>query len=403
MWATVSELKPDAVFAERFEVVGTLGRGGTATVYLTRDRVRGEAVALKVLHPHLAHDPAMRRRLRREVRAASLVRSDAALVATELFEEGGTLALSMPMHAGTTLSERVRSGGPLAVDEIRVLAGRLSSALGAAHRVGVLHRDVSPNNVMLEQDASTAQLTDFGLARTVEGTATATSVMGTPGYAAPETFAGQRTDPRSDLYGMGATLFFAATGQSPFGSRPPAVVLAAQLAGEQESLARLRPDLPEDLARTIESLLAVDPSQRPPSAREVGEAAREGRQALVPQVPDTWNPASEPLVRTRRQPAVRADLPVGEEVLVLTRDRQGNAQLLADNVNLVLGLPPGSVQPTRPMSRKGRFQLIRPTDAAATAWSASRPGPGRSWSRWPRSPGWPSPWCGSPFPSSPCS
>ena len=148
---------------------------------------------------------------------------------------------------------------------------------------------------MLES-AADAQLSDFGLARTAEGTATATSVMGTPGYAAPESYRGLRSDPRSDLYGFGAVLFFAATGQSPFGVGNPAGILQAQLSGSHAAVRELRPDLPSDLAETIDRLLAVDPERRPPSAREVGEAVAAAEPALVPVVPDTWDPTQNPMV-----------------------------------------------------------------------------------------------------------
>lgn len=358
----MAEFQPGDLLADRFEVVGTLGRGGMATVYLAQDRAGDDRVALKVLHPHLARDPSMRRRLHREIAAARLVDHSAALVAQELHEVRDTLALSMPFHAGTTLTERVRSQGPLDEAQVRQLGVRVASALADAHRCGVLHRDVTPNNVML-QAADDAVLTDFGLAHTQDGTATATSVMGTPGYAAPEVYQGQRTDPRSDLYSLGAVLYFAATGRSPFGVGAPAAILHNQLTGEPESLEGLAPDL----IATIESLLDRNPDRRPPSAQEVARALQAGRSAIVPEVPDTWNPADEPLLpKPARSAAVvpaPAPLPAGSwEVEV--RGRKGcDARSLADNVGAVAELPPGSLEITRPMrTRRKKFILTRATD-----------------------------------------
>jgi serine/threonine-protein kinase len=366
----VAEFQPGETLADRFEVVGTLGRGGTATVYLARDRVSGDNAAVKVLHAHLAHDPSMRRRLRREVTAAALVQHDGALVASELHDLGSTLALSMPFHAGTTLTERVRARGPLSDHEVRQLGARIAGALADAHRRGVLHRDVTPNNIMLEA-ASDAVLTDFGLARTESGTATATSVMGTPGYAAPEVYSGQRTEPRSDLYSLGATLYFAATGRSPFGSGTPAAVLQAQLVGDPMPVRDLRPDLAPDLVETIDALLQKTAARRPPSAQEVALALAAGRPALVPEVPDTWRPDEEPLLGSVRQPAppmpVPVELPLGEWEVVVQGRSGSDPQELADNVARLHELPAGSIEITKPMrgrKKKKQFVLTRGTDHA---------------------------------------
>ena len=365
----LADYSPGTRLADRFEVIGLLGRGGMATVYLVEDHVRGARVALKVLHSHLAHDPAMRRRLRREVDAASLVRHDAALVAYDLHPIGDSLALSMPFHGGTTLAERVKAHGPLDEAEVRQLGIRLGGVLAEAHRRGVLHRDVTPNNVMLTS-ASDAVLTDFGLARTqASGTATATSVMGTPGYAAPEVYAGQRTDPRSDLYSLGAVLYFAATGRSPYGGGAPAAVLRAQLTDDPTSVRALRPELSDDIAATIDALLCRDADQRPPSAQEVRLAFETRRAAVVTEVPDTWDPETEPVVRS----ATRAPQPLPEPVEpphgdfeVVVEGRSGaEADELADNVAELLALPAGALEVTKPMrTRRKKFLLMRGTDKA---------------------------------------
>ncbi len=363
----MADLAPGDVLAERFEVIGALGRGGMATVYLAHDRVRDHKVAVKVLHDHLAHDPSMRRRLRREVHAASLVRHEAALVAYDLHANGDTLALSMPFHGGATLTEHVRIHGVLDEAEVRAVGVRIAGALCDAHRQGVLHRDVTPNNVMLDT-AADAVLTDFGLARTQEDhTATATSVMGTPGYAGPEIYQGQRTDPRSDLYSLGAVLYFAATGRSPFGTGAPAAILQAQMSGAPESLKVTRPDLSADLVATVDALLQRDPERRPPGADEVARALEARRAVVHPEVPDTWNAGDEPLLPTSQPLAlpVPAELPHGEWEVVLQGRKGCDAQGLADHVGRVFELPAGALEVTRPMrTRSKTFVLTRATDKA---------------------------------------
>lgn len=173
------------VLADRFEIMGVLGRGGMATVYLARDRVRGERVALEVLHDHLAQDPAMRERLRRELLIAARLHHPAALVPQELHDLGDAWALSLPFHPGETLEEQVAREGPLDPEAVRRLGVRLAEVLAEAHEVGVLHRDVTPRNVLVGPRGEPV-LTDFGLARLRDGGSTrGTGMLGTPGYAAP--------------------------------------------------------------------------------------------------------------------------------------------------------------------------------------------------------------------------
>ncbi|MCB9794973.1 MAG: protein kinase [Alphaproteobacteria bacterium] len=266
------------VLGERFELLGELGRGGAGTVYLAQDRLTERQVALKVLHSHHEDDAGARRQLAREVEAASRLRHEAVLVATDVHALDGQLCLSMPYHPGRSLSEAVALDGPLDEPALRELALRLSGALAEAHRAGVLHRDVTPSNVMLDADRRGAVLTDFGLARLEDKRATrSTGALGTAGYAAPEIWDGVRADPRSDLYGLGATLYLAATGVAPFAAPTPAGILKRQLAGEHTPLAELRPDLPEDLLRGIEALLKVDPDARPAGAQDVAEALAQRR------------------------------------------------------------------------------------------------------------------------------
>ncbi|MCO4744355.1 MAG: serine/threonine protein kinase [Proteobacteria bacterium] len=260
---------PGDVLGGRFEVRGVLGRGGMATVYLAHDRVRDQRIALKVLHPHLLGDPSSRRRLRREVQAAALVRHEAALVAFELHEFDGAAALSLPFYPGETLAEAVTAGRKLSQSELRSVGLRVAEVLALSHRVGVLHRDVTPNNVMIDASGHSV-LTDFGLAQVAGSASTkGTAALGTVGYAAPEVYAGERSDPRSDLYSLGAVLYFGATGKQPFGSDTAMGALQQQLSGEYRPLEQLRPDLEPDFVATVDSLLQGDANLRPQGAADV--------------------------------------------------------------------------------------------------------------------------------------
>ena len=313
----MTEFAPGTVLGDRFEVHGVIGRGGTATVVLATDRLRGESVALKVVHAHLAADPATRRRLQREVRTAAVLRASAALVPYDLHEFGGRLALSMPFHPGQSLTERVAGAGALPADEVRAVGIRVATALAEAHRVGLLHRDVTANNVLVGDRPEEAVLTDFGLARLQAGTRS-TGLLGTAGYAAPEVYAGERADPRSDLYGLGAVLYLAITGRPAFDPAQPAAALKQQLDGTVRPVLELRPDCPPDLAATIVRLLAPDPADRPQGAAEVIDALTARR-------------APEPVASraaVHAAPAARAvasaELPTGSYgVLVRERNEDG--------------------------------------------------------------------------------
>jgi serine/threonine protein kinase len=352
-------MEPGAILGDRFEIIGVLGRGGMATVYLANDRDRGERLALKVLHPHLADDPGMRQRLQREVAAAALIRHPGALVAHDLHRLDGQLVLSMPYHPGATLADRVAADGPLAAQRVRALGVTLAEVLAEAHRGGLLHRDVTPKNVMVGEDGD-VQLADFGLARLQGMEGTATAAMGTPGYAAPELFHGEEADPRADLYGLGCVLYLAATGHPPFAGSP-AEVLERQLSGRHRPVAALAPDLPADLAQTIESLLAPRPEGRPGAAAEVVRALDGGRplRRITVRSPSS-NPA--PTVGGGKHgPARSVDLESGPCTVVLrtlpNSDVSRDPARVVHALTEVAGLPPGGLVKS-PILEHKRFRLV---------------------------------------------
>jgi len=317
------EYSEGLVLAERFEIIGVLGRGGMATVYLARDRVRGERVALKVLHDHLAQDPAMRARLRREVVAAARLRHPGALVAHELHDLAGTWALSLPFHPGQTLAEEIAQQGPMGPDAVRRLGVRLAEVLAEAHGAGLLHRDLTPSNVMIGARGD-PMLTDFGLARLRDGGSTrGTGMLGTPGYAAPEVYDGVRADPRSDLYALGAVLYLAATGKTAFEADSAMRALHRQLNGDYTPLDDVRDDLPPDLVATIHALLCEDPARRPQGARDVAEALQlrhAAEAAPSPAAQPTQAQAQDQTGKVRipapRIDMMRVELPAGEWTVI---------------------------------------------------------------------------------------
>lgn len=278
---------PGTLLAGRFEVRGELGRGGTAVVYLARDTQLDTQVALKVLHGHLTDDRVMRDRLRREVRTCRKLTHPHILPVYDLLEAEGHLFAVMAYHSGKTLVEYLSEHGPMPIDDVIRLGSQVASALEVAHLQGVVHRDIKPHNLLLDERGQ-VMLTDFGFARMKElATLTATGHgMGTPGYAAPETMAGARWEPRSDLYGLGAVLYEALTGTPPFPLSNPMATLRAQSAGPPPSPVLRRPEIPPWLNTLVLSLLQPQPDGRPDGPGAVLEILRHRRM-------DTWRQQSE--------------------------------------------------------------------------------------------------------------
>jgi len=246
---------------DRFDILGELGTGGMATVYLAHDKQRDEKVALKVLHKHLARRDSTRRRLDRELEAAQRVAHPSVLHPLERVEHDGAPALVLPALSGRTLADHVADHGPLDPNALQGLLQDIGGALAAAHSAGVLHRDVTPQNVLWDDDVP--RLVDFGLARLAEqGTAT-TSALGTVGYAAPETYTSGARDPRADAYSLGAVLYFAATGAPPYAAPTAMGSLQLQLDGDHAPLAERRGDLPAAVCHTVDALLEPDLERRP--------------------------------------------------------------------------------------------------------------------------------------------
>ena len=211
----------DAPLAGRFELGRRIGAGGLAEVYAARDRLTGAEVAIKILHAHLADDRALAERFRRELAVTRALDHPGIVRVFDLHEHEGRPFFSMELLQGRSLAEVLARQGPLEPAEARRIAREICVALQAAHRAGVVHRDLKPQNVFVT-DSGAVKLLDFGLAR-VQGQARLTSqgaVPGTAGYIAPELLAGERADGRADLYALGATILEMLTGRAPASSDP---------------------------------------------------------------------------------------------------------------------------------------------------------------------------------------
>jgi serine/threonine protein kinase len=257
------ELRVHARLGE-YRLVQRLGEGGMGVVHLALDR-HGRAVAVKVLRPHVAQDPAARARLAREVETLGRIRSPRVAPVVDADVDGDTPYIVTRYVPGPPLDEHVEAHGPLAPAELHRVAAGLAEALDAIHGVDVVHRDVKPGNVLLVDGDPV--LIDFGIAHVVDDIRLTSTglVMGTPGYLAPEVVHGDDVSAATDWWGWAATTAFAATGTPPFGRGAMSTVLARVAAGE--------PDL-RAVDPRIEPLLYAALSPHPHERPHQGEVVR---------------------------------------------------------------------------------------------------------------------------------
>jgi eukaryotic-like serine/threonine-protein kinase len=242
----------------RYRTTGVLGEGATGVVYRATDGDR--EVAVKVLR---AADPAAQRRFAREARLARALDSRHLVPILEL----GDGYLAMPLYRGGSLAARLRAEGRLSVDETADLAAQLAKGLDALHARAILHRDVKPSNVLLDDDG-TAALADFGLARGADSTQVTRDgqLLGTPHYLAPELIEGEVATPSSDVYALGCLLYECATGAPPFGGRDAAEIGFAHLVEPPPDPRERRPELSAELAIALLAPLEKEAAARPTSA-----------------------------------------------------------------------------------------------------------------------------------------
>ncbi|MFC4057946.1 protein kinase [Planomonospora corallina] len=242
-----------------YRLVGVLGEGGQGTVYLGQDP-SGRRVAVKVLHTRMAAEAALRERFERE---AELARRVAVFCTAQVLEAGierGRPYLVSEYVPGPSLQQLVTTEGPRTGSGLERLAVATATALAAIHRVGIVHRDFKPANVIMGPEGPV--VIDFGIARILEASATNSALVGSPGYMAPEQLSDGPAGPASDVFAWAATMVYAATGHPAFTGQHPAAVMNAVMNGE--------PDLngvPRGLRSLLTSCLAKNPASRPTADR----------------------------------------------------------------------------------------------------------------------------------------
>jgi eukaryotic-like serine/threonine-protein kinase len=261
----------------RYDVERVIGAGGMGVVLKAHDGELNRPIALKILASHLAHVGAARERFAREGRAAAAVVHEHVVAIYNVETSGEVPFLVMQYVPGQSLQSRVDAEGPLAVEEILRIGMQAASGLAAAHAQGLVHRDVKPSNILLEETVERAVLTDFGLARAIDDASlTHTGVLaGTPHYMSPEQATGAAIDHRSDLFSLGAVLYFMATGHPPFRADGALAVLHRICREPHRPVWQTNREIPDELSDLIDRLLEKKPNRRPATAADVRDRLSE--------------------------------------------------------------------------------------------------------------------------------
>ena len=286
-----------------YEVKGVLGRGGNGVVLKAFDAGLNRFVAVKVIAAPLAGSGAARARFTREARAAAAVVHENVVAVHAVDQAGGLPYLVMEYVKGRSAQDKLDRLGPLPVLQVLRIAHQTAAGLAAAHAQGLVHRDVKPANILLENGVERVKLTDFGLARAVSDACLTQSgvIAGTPYYMAPEQARGDAVDHRSDLFSLGSTLYALLAGRPPVRADTPLAVLRRVTDEQARPLRESNPEVPAWLDRVVAKLMAKRPADRFQSAAEVAGVFERG---LAHAQNPTGVPAPEPA--GRRWPAAAA-------------------------------------------------------------------------------------------------
>ncbi|KJY40094.1 serine/threonine-protein kinase [Streptomyces sp. NRRL S-495] len=294
----------------RYELGERLGRGGMGTVWRARDRMLDREVAVKELTvSHLPEEEVeiLHARMKREAAAAARIKHPGVITVHDVLEQDGRPWIVMELVDGRSLADVISQDGTLPPRAAAEVGGQVLAALHRGHQLGVLHRDVKPANVLLEHGTGRAVLLDFGIA-TYEGSAELTrpgDLVGSPDYLAPERAQGERPGPASDLWGLGATLYAAVEGDSPFRRTSPLTTLAAVVGDPLPEPRRAGP-----LGPVLAALMAKDPDERPSAdeaARMLAEVQAGHTVGLKPVAPVRMPTQSVPVVDRAGQPEERSE------------------------------------------------------------------------------------------------
>jgi serine/threonine-protein kinase len=302
----------EIVLKDRYRILGELGRGGMATVYKVQDLALGRIVAIKVLHPQYAHDPDFLARFQAEARAAANLVHPNVVDVFDVGQDGDQHFIVMEYVQGRDLKSLIRTQAPLPIPRAVDLAIQVCAAVGYAHRSGLIHRDLKPQNVLVTPE-DRVKVTDFGIARAVAEAAPTEpgTVWGTAQYLAPEQALGKPASPASDVYALGVVLYEMLAGRLPFEGDTRQAIAMQHIQADPPPLRRLNPQVPTQLEAIVSRAMVKEPAHRYPNADELGQALRAYRRRsedLTTAIP-TVEPGARPVPAAVARPRTGMDWP----------------------------------------------------------------------------------------------
>src|SRR5262245_9999997 len=321
---------------DQYDVEHEIGRGGMSVVYRARDRRLNRLVAIKVLPPELAYDPAIRTRFKREAQTAAQLSHAHIVPIYDVGERDGIAHFVMALITGGNLADLLAREPRQPIEEARRLLREIADALAYAHLRGVIHRDIKPDNILIDAATGRAMVTDFGIARAIEAGTRLTvtgAAVGTPTYMSPEQAKGERDiDGRSDIYSLGVIGYQMLTGRVPFVAANPMALLLKHVGERPRAIAELRPDAPRSSGAAVERSLMKDAEDRWPTAAAF-------RDAVVSEAPSSWRAPQqhEPVRYVSPRPPSRDGSIVMEpaHLATLTSEQRDDLRLWNGRIHLL--------------------------------------------------------------------
>ncbi|AEV18677.1 MULTISPECIES: Stk1 family PASTA domain-containing Ser/Thr kinase [Geobacillus] len=306
---------------DRYKIISLIGGGGMANVYLARDMILERDVAVKVLRLDFANDDQFIKRFRREAQAATSLNHEHIVSIYDVGEEEGVYYIVMEYVRGATLKQYIQQHAPLPVERALGIMDQLTSAIAHAHENGIIHRDIKPQNILLDEHGN-VKVTDFGIAVAMSGTTITqtNSVLGSVHYLSPEQARGGIATEKSDIYSLGIVMFELVTGRLPFSGESAVSIVLKHLQAETPSPKAWNPDIPQSVENIILKATAKDPFYRYQSAREMNEDIRtalDPRRRNEPKftIPDDDEEATKaiPMIKHAESAALEQETLVYEE------------------------------------------------------------------------------------------
>ena len=309
------------ILNKRYRLLSPLGAGGMAVVYKAQDLALGRLVAVKILREPHTNDPEFLARFQQEARAAANLAHPNIVTVHDFGRDGGRNYIVMEYIEGKDLKTLIKEGAPFKVDRALDIAIQICAGIGYAHRSGLVHCDVKPQNILVTPDGR-VKVTDFGIAKalaSLQPGETTDIVWGSPQYYSPEQAAGEMPTPASDVYSLGVVMYEMLAGRLPFVASTQPALAMMHLRDEPPRLTLFNPALPETLERIVHKVMAKEPSARYRTADQLGRiliSYRERGDDLTGAQPATGAPPAPPAPRLAPQPPARPTIARPPEILV---------------------------------------------------------------------------------------